>query len=199
MLQAIVQFSLRFRGIIVALACVLLVYGVYVVLMGTLGLMGARRRHHCSMVAAFAMSGLSCLLAIPPFIAGLLVTVPDTFRTADPKLFTAGPQQEPYSADIVLAAVALLELVISVATCALGCSVLGGNWKQQQQHQQMAEQEEDGNHNNKDKGQFKESGGGGGAVPSKNSMLLVGNPHHQGPIFTTSVNITHPSSNPMFK
>src|SRR5437899_9531136 len=31
MLQAIVQFSLRFRGIIVALACVLLVYGVYVV------------------------------------------------------------------------------------------------------------------------------------------------------------------------
>jgi len=145
-----------------------LVYGVYVVLMGTLGVIGCRRRHYCSLAACYTMSALSCILGIPPFVTGLLVTIPDSFRTVDPKLFTS--PQEPYSVDILLSVICLLELIVAIITSALGCSVIGramAKWRQAEeacatQGQQVA----------------------GG--------MHKGSPN-QAPIFHTSVNITHPS------
>lgn len=47
-----------------------LAYGVYVTLLGIIGVVGCRRRHYCLLVACCIMSALSCLLCIPPFVAG---------------------------------------------------------------------------------------------------------------------------------
>lgn len=47
-----------------------LVYGIYVVIAGILGVYGSQRYNYCSVIACCIMSMLSCILCIPPFISG---------------------------------------------------------------------------------------------------------------------------------
>jgi len=149
-----------------------LVYGVYVVLMGTLGVIGCRRRHYCSLAACFVMSALSCLLAVPPFVTGLLVTVPDSFHAADPKLFTS--PQEPYAVDVLLAVVCLLELIAAIVTSAFGCSTIGRALSKWGDLEETCTKQGNVQH-----------------LGATESATKLGS--SQVPVFHTSVNITHPS------
>jgi len=158
-----------------------LVYGVYVVLTGTLGVIGCRRRHYCSLAACYAMSALSCLLGIPPFVTGLLVTIPDSFRTVDPKHFTS--PLEPYGVDILLSVICLLELIVAIVMCGLGCSVISramNKWRQSEENTNKQD------HTTQTASMTNASGNNGNGGQTK----LMGK--NQAPIFHTSVNITHP-------
>jgi len=100
-----------------------LVYGVYVIVTGILGLVGARRMHFCCLIAAFVMSALSCLLAIPPFVTGLLATVPDTFKSVNPALFRSST--EPYGVDVIMSVICLLQLITAIVMATMGCKAAG--------------------------------------------------------------------------
>uniref|UniRef100_A0A914VMI0 Uncharacterized protein n=1 Tax=Plectus sambesii TaxID=2011161 RepID=A0A914VMI0_9BILA len=100
-----------------------LVYAVFVFVAGLLGILGAIKRHYCSVVACFAMSAASCIIAIPPMIIGLIPTVPWTFSNVDKSYFVS--ENEPYVVDIVLSAICLLQISIGLIVAGLGCCTAG--------------------------------------------------------------------------